>query len=116
MDGVAVTIECRELSRFRSAAGGLAVAVLVCAPLELAQAQTIAPGSAPFNAQNSVPGNANVPGNAAAGATPAVVTPPGGDASKPAAAAPAPGAAAAAIAPPPAGAAAGASPQSASLP
>jgi hypothetical protein len=112
MDGVAVTIECRELSRFRSAAGGFAVAVLLCAPLELAQAQTIAPAGVPLNAQNNLPGNANVPGNAAA-ATPAVVTP-DADASKPIAVAPAPGGPSAAIAPP-AGAAA-ASPQPASLP
>jgi hypothetical protein len=110
MDGVAVTIECRELSRFRSAAGGFAVAALLCAPFELAQAQTITPAGAPLNVQNNVPGNANGSGNAAA--TPAVVTPPGADASK-SAAAPAPGAASAATAP--AGAAA-ASPQSASLP
>ena len=113
MDGVAVTIECRELSRFRSAAGGFAVAVLLCAPFELAQAQTINPGSAPLNAHNNnVPGNANAPGSAAA--TPAVVPPPGADASK-SAAAPAAGAASATTSPPPAGAAA-ASPQSASLP
>ena len=112
MDGVAVTIECRELSRFSSAAGGFAVALLLCAPFELAQAQTINPGGAPLNAQNNVPGNANVPGSAAA--TPAVVPPPGADGAK-SAAAPAPGAASAATSPPPAGAA-GASPQSASLP
>jgi hypothetical protein len=110
MDGVAVTIECRELSRFRSAAGGFAVAALLCAPLELAQAQTIAPAGAPLNAQNNVSGNTNGSGNSAA--TPAVVSPPGGDASKSAAAA-APGAASAATAP--AGTAA-ASPQPASLP
>jgi len=98
-----VTTECRELSRFRSAAGGVAVAVLLCAPFAFAQAQTITPGSAPFNAQNN-----NVPGNAPAAATPAVVSPPGGDAAK-SAATPAPGPAA--TAPPPAGAAAP-SPQS----
>ena len=107
-----MTIECRELSRFRSAAGGFAVAALLCAPLDLAQAQTIAPGSAPFNAQNNAPANANAPGTAAA--TPAVVTPQGADASK-SAAAPAPGAPAAATSSPQAGAAA-ASPQPASLP
>lgn len=92
-----MTIECRELSRFRSAAGGFAVAALLCAPLELAQAQTITPAGAPLNAQNNnVPGNANAPGNAAA--TPAVAQPPGGDASK-STAAPGPGAASAATAP-----------------
>jgi len=109
MDGVAVTIKCRELSHFRSAAGGLAVAVLLCAPLESAQAQTIAPGSAPFNVQNN-----NVPGNAPAAAAPAVVSPPGGDAAK-STVTPAPGAASAVTASPPAGAAT-ASPQPASLP
>ncbi len=108
MDGVAVTIECRELSRLRSAAGGFAVAVLLCVPLELAQAQTIAPTNAPLNGQNN-----NGPGNAAA--TPAVVLPQGADASKSNSATPAPGAASAATSPPQAGAA-GASPQSASLP
>jgi len=86
----------------------MAVAMLLCGPLELAQAQTIAPGGAPFNVQNNVPGNA--PGAAA----PAVVSPPGGDAAK-SIVTPAPGAASAVTAPPPAGAAA-ASPQSASLP
>ena len=112
-----MTIECRELSRLRSAAGGFAVAVLFCVPLELAQAQTIAPTNAPLNVQNNNgPGNAIVPGTAAA--TPAVVLPQGADASKSTAVAPAPGAASTVTSPPQAGAA-GASPppsQSASLP
>jgi hypothetical protein len=115
MDGVAVTIECRELSCFRSAAGGFAVAVLLCAPLEFAQAQTIAPAGAPLNAQKS-----NVPGNApaAAGTTPTAVSPPAGDASKPGATTPASVGPSAATSPPEAGAAGGipAPNQSASLP
>jgi hypothetical protein len=106
MDGVAVTIEGRELSRFRTAAGGLAVAALLCAPFEFVQAQTIAPTNAPLNApNNNAPGSANAPGNAAA---PTAVSPQGADASKATATAPAPGAAT--TSPPQAGAA-GASPQ-----
>jgi hypothetical protein len=59
MDGVAVTQERIELSRFRSAAGFLTAVALncacVCVPVSLAQAQSNPQSSAQFNAPNNGP-------------------------------------------------------------